>query len=300
MALLRVNLRRSGAVFLLPNAAFSVSIAKSMRRHSSKPPHARRDDDRGEREYAPKTSWNKVAKWYGSHLHEKETFQETLVFPGALALLNVKKGGTYLDVACGEGSFARLVAKAGADVVGVDAAPALIRAAQKKQIRGATFMPADAARLTQKVRGPFDGATCILALQNMRDMGAVLREVASVLKRGSPLVLVLNHPVLRIPRQSSWEWDPTKKMQFRRLDMYMSETEIPIQMRPGEDPHLKTFSYHRPLSAYIAALAKAGFAVDVMDEWISARESDSGPRAKAENRARNEFPLFMAIRAVKQ
>ena len=37
-----------------------------------------------------------------------------------------------------------------------------------------------------------------------------------------------------------------------------------------------------------------------MDELISNRVSDSGPRAKAENRARLEIPMFLVLKAVKK
>jgi hypothetical protein len=36
-----------------------------------------------------------------------------------------------------------------------------------------------------------------------------------------------------------------------------------------------------------------------MEEWTSHKVSDSGPRAPAENKARQEIPMFMAVRAVK-
>lgn len=249
---------------------------------------------------APATSWNKVADWYGSHLQKEDTFQDTLVFPGALRLLNVEKGKQYLDIACGEGSFAKLIVGKGAGVTGFDAAPALVKRAQSKHLHGATFYMADASRFSQVLRGAtFDGATCILAIQNIQKVAETFAEASKALKPGAPLVIVMNHPVLRIPRQSSWGWDETKKLQYRRIDMYMSETVIPIQMRPGDDPHVKTLSYHRPLQTYVMALAKTGFVIDALEEWTSNRNSDSGPRAKAENRTRNEVPMFMAIRARK-
>ena len=58
---------------------------------------AKRDDAA-----APKTSWNKVAKSYGAYMKSDDTFQEAIVFPGALRLLAPKSGKTYLDVGCGE------------------------------------------------------------------------------------------------------------------------------------------------------------------------------------------------------
>ena len=39
--------------------------------------------------------------------------------------------------------------------------------------------------------------------------------------------------------------------------------------------------------------------VDAMEEWPSHKVSTSGPRAPAENVARKEIPMFLALRAVK-
>ena len=121
-----------------------------------------------------------------------------------------------------------------------------------------------------------------------------------VLKPGAPFVVVLNHPSFRQPRQSGWGWDEARKLQYRRVDAYLSSYEAPIQAHPGADARTVTWSYHRPLQAYVAALASAGFTVAGLEEWISHRVSDSGPKARAENAARNEIPMFMAIRAVKR
>jgi hypothetical protein len=39
--------------------------------------------------------------------------------------------------------------------------------------------------------------------------------------------------------------------------------------------------------------------VDALEEWPSHKTSTSGPRAPAENVARKEIPMFLAVRAVK-
>ncbi len=54
---------------------------------------------------------------------------------------------------------------------------------------------------------------------------------------------------------------------------------------------------YRLLQYYFTALAKAGFAVTRPEEWISHNASDSGTRARTENPARNEIPLFLYLRA---
>jgi len=42
------------------------------------------------------------------------------------------------------------------------------------------------------------------------------------------LVIVLNHPCFRIPRQSGWGIDEKNKLQFRKVIKYMSPMEIPL------------------------------------------------------------------------
>ncbi|MEK9155365.1 MAG: methyltransferase domain-containing protein [Patescibacteria group bacterium] len=246
------------------------------------------------------TSWENVAEWYGTHLSAPGTYQSEVVWPGALRLLGVGAGKKFLDVACGEGTFAQMISKQGGEVVGVDALPTLVRQAQKKNIRKADFFVADAADVARQIPDQkFDGAAMVLALQNVSDMPGVFASVAKLLHRNASFVIVLNHPAFRIPRQSSWGFEEERKMMYRRVDSYLSENAIPMQMHPGDAPDVKTTSFHRPISSYITQLAANGFVVDAMEEWMSHKESTSGPRAKAENRIRKEVPMFLAIRARK-
>lgn len=249
---------------------------------------------------ASSTSWENVAEWYGTHLSAPGTYQSEVVWPGALKLLGVGAGKVFLDVACGEGSFAQLISKQGGGVVGIDASPTLVRQAQMKHVRNAEFFVSDASRGTKDIASmTFDGAAIVLALQNIENMEGVFTTVSKLLKKNAPFVIVLNHPAFRVPRQSSWGFEDSRKMMYRRIDSYLEEKSIPMQMHPGDAPDVRTTSFHRPLSSYVSALSKAGFMIDEMEEWISHKESTSGPRARAENRIRKEIPMFLAIRARK-
>lgn len=79
----------------------------------------------------------------------------------------------------------------------------------------------------------------------------------------------------------------------------MSETRVKIRMHPGIDPEAYTISFHRPLQYYFKLLAKYGFYVSRLEEWISHKRSQPGPRAEAENTARKEIPLFLFIEGTK-
>jgi ubiquinone/menaquinone biosynthesis C-methylase UbiE len=250
----------------------------------------------------PKTSWEGVAKWYGKHLEKDDTYQKTVVFPGAERLLAPAPGKRYLDIACGEGAFAREIARRpGIHVTGFDAAQSLIARARKLAPKNADFLIGDARAFAPLFKpAAFDGATCLLALQNIDDPRPVFRDAAKVLKSGATFVLVMNHPAFRQPRQSGWGWDEARKLQYRRVDKYLEAYDVPIQAHPGSAPDVVTHSYHRPLQAYVKALAAAGFVLTDLEEWASHRESDSGPKARAENNARLEIPLFLAIVAEKR
>lgn len=250
---------------------------------------------------AAKTSWEGVSDWYADYLAKPGTLQADIVFPGVARLLSCKRDTNHLDIACGEGSFAEyLTQKTPLTFAGIDASPSLIQKATRRHLRSAEFNVGDATRFAHMLEpASFDSASCILALQNINPLLPVFRDIASALKPRGTFVFAINHPCFRQPRQSGWGWDEERKLQYRRVDRYTSDYEMPIIAHPGSAPSIKTLSYHRPLEHYVNALAQAGFMIDACEEWTSNKISDSGPRAKAENVAREEIPLFLALRAKK-
>ncbi len=244
------------------------------------------------------TSWGKVAGWYGEYLGNEDTFQAQVILPNLLRIVSPKESLRILDLACGQGFFAREFAKLGAEVVGSDIAPELIDAA-RKQGGSISYHVAAADKLPFASAGEFDAVVCVLALQNIEDISAVYREVARVLKPGGKFVMVVNHPTFRVLKRSSWGWDEAAGVQYRRIDGYLSAAKIFVDMHPGQGrgPSVQTISYHRALQDFFKALANTGFVVTRLEEWVSHRESGKGPRQKAEDIARKEIPLFMMLEA---
>jgi hypothetical protein len=114
------------------------------------------------------------------------------------------------------------------------------------------------------------------------------------------LVIVMMHPCFRGSKHTSWGWDQQAAVQYRRVDRYLLPRKEPIVTHPGSDPTHYTWTFHRPLESYVKALRSAGLLLDALEEWPSHKASQPGPRAAAENAARKEIPLFLALRAVKQ
>jgi ubiquinone/menaquinone biosynthesis C-methylase UbiE len=248
-----------------------------------------------------KTSWGNVAKWYDKTVSEEESYQNAVIKPNLLRMLALKKGESILDIACGSGFFSREFAKAGAKVTGVDIGPELIKIA-KAQDSKSVYLVNNAEKMEGIKSLSFDAAAIVLALQNIKNLQAAVAEVFRTLKYGGRCLVVLNHPGFRIPGQSSWGFDEKANVQFRRVDAYLSESSKAMDMHPGQEASNKkiTYSFHRPLQVYFKAFAKAGFVVSRLEEWVSNKESDKGPRKKAEDTARKEFPLFMCLELRKQ
>ena len=145
-----------------------------------------------------------------------------------------------------------------------------------------------------------DAVLCVLALQNIEKLQETIDEVSRTLKKGGRFICVINHPSFRNPKKTHWGFDEKGDTQYRRVDEYMSESHIKIDMTPGSFKDKKyTVSFHRPLQVYVKALAKRGLPITRLEEWVSHRESEKGPRQKAENISRKEIPLFMCIEATK-
>ncbi len=249
---------------------------------------------------AKDTSWNAVAGWYDEMLQSGEgTYQGDLILPNVLRLLALKKGERALDLACGQGFFSREFFKAGAEVVGVDLSPKLIELAKGNSPREIKFGVSPADKLPFLDSNSFDVVACVSAVQNIKNPAGAFAECFRVLKAGGRMLIVMNHPAFRLPKHSSWGFDDKSKIQYRRVDEYISESATEINMHPGSAPTVTTVSFHRPLQFYFKALAKAGFVVSRLEEWTSNKKSQPGARADAENKARREFPLFLAIEARK-
>ena len=241
------------------------------------------------------TSWEKSADWYDGIIGERGSeLYQAVVIPGALNLLAPKRGERVLDLGCGQGVFSRALAQAGCQVTGVDAAPTLIQKARTYPVKPPVrYLARDAAQIEDL--GEFDAASAILCVQNMEHLDVVSAAAAKVLKPGGRMLWVVNHPAFRIPRQTSWGNDEATKIQYRRIDAYSSTLSIPIIMHPGRPDSETTTSFHRSLQTLTGTGFSAGLRLAGMEEWYSHKESQPGPRAKAENRARKEFPLFLAL-----
>ncbi len=242
------------------------------------------------------TSWNKVAGWYDELLKNDDSYQAKVILPNLLRFLDLKKGEKVYDLACGQGYFANIFSYVGAEVVASDLSKKLIETA-KKDSRGKVLFYITPAHRAQFLKdNSIDTVVVVLAIQNIENVNEVFAECKRILKKDGRMVLVLNHPAFRVPQASDWHFEDG--VQSRIVSKYLSESKLSIDMTPGEkNPKKKitTISFHRSLQYYVKLFSKNGLAITRLEEWISHKQSGSGPRQIAEDKARKEIPIFMCL-----
>jgi ubiquinone/menaquinone biosynthesis C-methylase UbiE len=260
-----------------------------------KPAHVRKSSQ--------EQGWDQVAGWYDKLVGDKGSdYHRNVILPAAMRLLAPKAGEKVLDLCCGQGVLIPLLLEAKvARVTGVDASPRLIESAgaRFRNDKRVELMVADACAPGPWADGSNDAAACIMAVHDVPDLPAMARQVAAALKPGGRFVAIFMHPCFRIPQQAHWGWDEGRKLQYRRVDRYGVPQEIPIVTHPGQGGGDTTTFYHRPVGEVLTAFGQAGLAITVCEELFSHRRSQPGPRAKGENRAVKEFPVFLAISCVR-
>jgi SAM-dependent methyltransferase len=273
---------------------------------------------------AVSTSWEPLAEWYDGWVGKEGSLHHRhLAIPALLDLLSPQAGESILDLGAGQGVLAPYIAKANAHYTGVDASVTLIRLARKHHGHHGRFLCGDVRHLhaLPEIRaGTFNGVTFLLSLQDMDPLAPVLAAASWALAPGGRAVIVMTHPSFRVPRQSGWGWDATRKLRYRRIDHYLTPLTVPLKSysanartsnahtgdaRSGNaraEEQGTSRSFHRPLQSYVNELAAQGLWLNALNELPTyTRSPDKRKQGKkeAEQRANDEIPLFLALRAVK-
>ena len=240
------------------------------------------------------TSWQNVHGWYdkkvGKSGHE---YHQSVIFPKLLPQLK----GSVVDLACGQGVLGRQLPKT-ATYAGYDIAPDFIRLAKEQDtLKNHAYYVQDVTKPI-KSSETFDHATVLLAAQNIENLSGLVKNGKKLLKEGGAFHLVLNHPCFRIPRQTAWGEEKERKIRYRRVDRYLSPLSIPIQAHPSQGKDSPTtLSFHKSLQDFMKPFFEAGFTLANLEEWTSPKKSEGG-KAKMEDRAREEIPLFLYLKFV--
>ena len=243
-------------------------------------------------------SWEKSYAWYSKIVGFKgHYYHQNVIIPYLKKLISEENFTSLLDLGCGQGFLANTLFKQ-LEYYGIDISSSLIKTAQSNN-KKAKFFNADVSLPLPIKKTNFDYACFLLSLQNMPYPDKAIKNAASHLKQGGKLTLILNHPCFRIPKKTSWKIDEDQQLQYRKIDSYMTPLKIPIQANPGKkEKSAILYSYHNSISTYANILFNNNLVIERLDE-LTSNKTSNGSKARMENKARKEIPLFLAVTAKK-
>jgi SAM-dependent methyltransferase len=186
-------------------------------------------------------------------------------------------GRRTIEIGCGEGRVTRDLRARGHEVVGVDAAPTLLRLAREEDPTG-EYVLADAATLPFEPDA-FDLAVAFNSLMDVDDMPGAVQEAARVLEPRGRLCICITHPMRDAGRFESQGSDAPFVIRGGYFGKRRFEDTV---ARGGLEMHFRGWAY--PLQDYAVALERSGFRIEAL------REPPDPDRP---------IPNFLLLRAIK-
>lgn len=240
-------------------------------------------------------SWDAAADVYAEgQAHGRDYYRYDFFGPAHLDLCTVKPGARVLDVGCGNGYFARLLAERGAHVTGIDISPRMIEhAARHESARplGIDYRVVDAVALDSAfAHESFDLATSCLALQDMPRTDAVLRAVHAVLKEGAHFVVSMVHPCTDMPVRV-WERDERGNKRWLCIDRYFDRGPLRYAWK-GWAREFTTEAMHATLEDWMTWIVATGFELRALKE---PRPTEEAVRAHPDLEDATRVPYFLLL-----
>jgi 2-polyprenyl-3-methyl-5-hydroxy-6-metoxy-1,4-benzoquinol methylase len=219
--------------------------------------------------------WNQNATFWDDRMRDGNDFQSILVNPASERLLNLRPGETVLEIACGNGVFARHIARLGVHVIATDFSAQLLERARTRTTEHADLIEyclVDATREDQIVAlglQRFDAAVCNQAIMDMAEIDPLMRGIRQVVKPGGRFVFSLCHPCFNhtgtalCAEETTVDGELVTTYSVKVAKYLSSHPQKGIAMVGQPVPH---YYFDRPLHVLFNACFRAGLVLDGLEE----------------------------------
>lgn len=242
------------------------------------------EEDLGELTRETRAIWDGNAAFWDEQMAEGNTFQLQLVGPSSERLLALRADDLVLELACGNGQFARRLAALGARVVATDFSAVFLERARARTVAHADRIEyrlldaTDEAQLLALGERRFDAVVCSMALMDMTTIDPLMRAVSRLLSPGGRFVCSIMHPCFNsgpitwVVEEQDREGviESTHAVKVSRYIRPVRSLGLGMWGQPR--PH---HYFHRSLSDLFGAAFRAGLVMDGLEEPVLDVEPDS-------------------------
>jgi ubiquinone/menaquinone biosynthesis C-methylase UbiE len=244
------------------------------------------DDDTSTR------SWDRIADDWIAYADSND-YRNHFLLPRMLALVGDVRGRRILDLGCGEGGYARELARRGAHVVGVDGSARLIEVARARAseagLPSIRFVHANASALREIASESIDIVVAAMSLMDVEDYDAAIAEAHRVLVDRGGLAMSITHPCFSAP-VSAWVRDGAHGLRHFAVDRYLDRAAWDSYIAASF--HAPVVRRHRPLEDYLRAPIAAGFILRAFLE-PEATEQEQAKSSRFAKMSRIPYFIFM-------
>lgn len=236
-------------------------------------------------------SWDQIAEDWVTHADSND-YRNVFLIPQTLALLGDVAEKRILDVGCGEGGYARILASKGAQVTGIDGSARLIDIAKRRAQKEnhATVYKVRNANSLHDMEVGFDIVLAAMSLMDVEDYSGAIAEIYRVMRKGGELVMSITHPCFA-GRGSHWWRDGNRGVVHYAIDNY-SIREAWEEFVTDKFAKPVIFR-HMPLADFISPLLELGLTLTLFQEPIPTPEQI----LQSERLIRlNRIPLFLFMK----
>lgn len=218
--------------------------------------------------------WNAVASLRAEHiLSGRDLTHNLILVPTILELADPMKSDVILDVGCGIGDVAALLAEKAALVYGIDPSHTSITMGRKlfRQIDALEFVEATVEDFAARRHRDVEARIVVsnMTLMATSNLSAVLSAIRSVMTLGGRFVFSIPHPCF-------WPWYAG----YGDADWFSYSSEIavewPYKISTDDREGSLVTHFHRPLSTYMGSLEAHSFKVAGVREPIPDADLSAG------------------------
>jgi 2-polyprenyl-3-methyl-5-hydroxy-6-metoxy-1,4-benzoquinol methylase len=250
--------------------------------------------------------WNQNAAFWDEFTGEGTSWHTQLLGPAVDRLLQLKPGEQVLDVACGNGNFARRMAQQGAYVTACDFSEVFLERARARttehgeRIDYRLIDATNEAQLFSLGTRRFDAAHCGMALQDMTSIDPLLSSLSQLLKSTGRFVFSVMHPCFNAAGVKMVMEEEDKEGDI--ITVYTVKVSRYLGLTPRKGLGIigqptPQYYFDRPLSVLFNACFRAGWVLNGLEEPAFA-ESHGSSRPLGWSGKFKEIPPVLVARCV--